>query len=57
LFDVLGKEVATLFDEPQEAGYYAYALRVTNYKLSSGVYYYQLRAGDFIATKKFLLLK
>jgi hypothetical protein len=55
LFDVLGKEVATLVNERQEAGAYNYTLNASN--LSSGVYFYRLQAGNFVQTKKMMLVK
>jgi hypothetical protein len=55
IFDVLGKEVATLVNEEQNAG--RYSINFDGSKLTSGVYYYQLRSGNFIETKKMILLK
>jgi hypothetical protein len=55
LFDVLGNEVATLINENQQAGTFDYVFDAS--ELSSGVYYYQLQAGDFTATKKLILMK
>jgi len=61
VFDVLGKEVATLVNEEKSAGSYEVIfnsvepLHATS--LPSGVYFYQLRAGDYIETKKMILLK
>jgi len=52
---VLGKEVATLVNERQEAGAYNYTLNASN--LSSGVYFYRLQAGNFVQTKKMMLIK
>jgi N-acetylmuramoyl-L-alanine amidase/5-hydroxyisourate hydrolase-like protein (transthyretin family) len=57
IFDVLGNEVAILVNESQQAGKHNYELGIRNYELSSGVYFYQLRAGDFIQTKKMIVLK
>ncbi|MFA6598119.1 MAG: glucoamylase family protein [Ignavibacteriaceae bacterium] len=61
VFDILGNEVVTLVNEMQQAGRYNYKLRSANsgrnYELSSGVYFYQLQAGDFLQTKKMLVLK
>jgi len=57
IYDLLGKEVATLVNEFQKPGTYNYQLSTSNYQLSSGVYFYQLQAGNFIATKKLILLK
>jgi predicted lipoprotein with Yx(FWY)xxD motif len=60
VFDILGNEIATLVDEYRPAGRYevefnSHSGNVRN--LPSGVYFYQLRAGDFIETKKMILLK
>ena len=55
VFDVLGTEVATLVNEYKPAGYHSVIF--TNNYLSSGIYYYQLKAGSFVETKKMLLLK
>ena len=55
VFDVLGNEIATLVDEYKPAGSYQVDFNASG--LSSGVYFYKLRAGNFIQTKKLLLLK
>ena len=55
IFDILGKEVATLVDEYKPAGIYDVQFTMNN--LSSGVYFYQLKAGTFTQTKKMILLK
>ena len=55
VFDVLGREVATLVNEAKAPGKYEIQFDASN--LSSGVYYYQLRAGSFVATKKMLLIR
>jgi|WetSurSiteA1Bulk_404760.scaffolds.fasta_scaffold03524_3 hypothetical protein len=55
VYDILGNEVATLVNEEQIAGEYEVELNVTT--LPSGVYFYQLKAGSFVETKKMLLLK
>lgn len=55
LFDVLGRRVATLVDRDYSTG--TYNLTVDGSKLSSGNYFYKMEAGDFVATKKMLLLK
>lgn len=55
VFDVLGKEVASLVNEKKEAGSYTVEFSVTN--LASGTYFYRLKAGDFIQTKKMIILK
>jgi Secretion system C-terminal sorting domain len=55
VYDVLGKEVATLIDEYKQAGKYETEFNAAN--LPSGVYFYKLQAGSFISTKKMILLK
>ena len=55
VYDVLGNEIATLVNEYKLAG--SYEVEFDGGKLSSGVYYYQLKAGDYLETKKMLLLK
>jgi beta-glucuronidase len=57
VYDVLGREVATLVNEYQQAGTYNSILNTQNYKLSSGVYFYTLRAGDYVSTRKLVLVK
>ncbi|MFA6597452.1 MAG: LamG-like jellyroll fold domain-containing protein [Ignavibacteriaceae bacterium] len=57
VYDVLGNEVATLVNEEKQPGVYNYELGIRNYELSSGVYFYQLRAGGFVQTKKMIVLK
>jgi hypothetical protein len=55
VYDILGREIASLINEEQNAGYHEINFNAS--KLSSGVYLYQLKAGQFIETKKMLLLK
>ena len=57
VFDVLGREVATLVNEYKQAGKYGVQFSSDAFRLSSGVYFYQLRAGSFVETKRMLLLK
>ncbi len=59
IFNVLGNEFATLVDEFKPAGRYEveFQTAVGNYQLASGVYYYQLKAGNFIETKKMILVR
>jgi hypothetical protein len=55
IYDVLGREVATLVNEQKNAGNYEVQFNAAN--LASGVYIYSLNAGDFTASKKLILLK
>lgn len=57
LFDVLGRKVATLVNARQEAGAYQYGLNSSTYNLSSGVYFYSLKANGFVLAKKLVLMK
>ena len=55
IFDILGQEIETLVDEQKYVGTY----EITWYaeKLSGGIYFYRLQAGDFVETKKMVLLR
>jgi hypothetical protein len=55
VMNVLGQEVAILVNGNQDAGTHTVPFDASG--LSSGVYFYRLRAGDFVATKKLVLLK
>lgn len=55
VFDVLGNEVSSLVNEQKEAGQYEINFNAAS--LSSGVYYYSITAGNFTASKKFILMK
>jgi hypothetical protein len=55
VFDILGKEVATLVDKQQAAGKYSVEWKAVG--MPSGVYYYRLQAGSFSETKKLVLVK
>lgn len=57
VYDVLGKEVATLVNEEKPAGNYEAEFRTNDLHLSSGIYFYRLQAGDFAVTKKMILLR
>jgi hypothetical protein len=55
IFDVLGREVATLVSEELSTGKYSTQWNAAG--LGSGVYFYRLQAGSFMETKKLLLLR
>ncbi len=63
VYDILGKEIAALVNEQQQAGRYSINFNTTNDNqlttntLPSGVYFFQLRAGNFVETKKLILMK
>ncbi len=59
IYDVLGKEVATLVDEEKPAGVYEVEFNPASSikNPASGIYFYQLKAGEYVETKKMLLLK
>ena len=60
VYDVLGEEVATLVDEYKPAEKYEVVFdghSDEGQNLSSGVYFYQIKAGNFIQTKKMLMIK
>ncbi|RPI60879.1 MAG: T9SS C-terminal target domain-containing protein, partial [Ignavibacteriales bacterium] len=55
IYDILGREVLTLVNEEKPAGRYEVNFNASS--LASGVYFYQIKAGSFIQTKKLMLLK
>lgn len=55
VFDVTGRKVSTLINSFLSAG--TYSLNFDSGELSSGVYFYKLKAGDFVAVKKMALIK
>ena len=60
VYDMLGREITRLVNTTQEAGYRSVQWDATDSfgkSVSAGVYLYQIRAGEFIQTKKMVLLK
>jgi hypothetical protein len=55
VYDLLGREITTLVDEYKTAGSYEVEFLATG--LTSEIYFYQIKAGEFLQTKKMLLLK
>jgi Secretion system C-terminal sorting domain len=55
VYDILGKEVATLVNAEQQAGLHELNFNASN--LSSGIYFYKLETSSFVKTNKMLLLK
>ncbi|MCX7874869.1 MAG: CotH kinase family protein [Melioribacteraceae bacterium] len=57
IYDPLGNEIETLVNEYQKGGTYNYSFNTLKHKLSSGVYFYRLQAGNYVDTKKLMILK
>ena len=57
VYDLLGREVATLVDEYKKPGKYNSKFSTLNSTLSSGIYFYSLNAGNFSTAKKMIYLK
>ena len=60
IYDMLGREVKTLINQTQDAGYRSVIWDATNdygKPVSAGIYLYQIQAGEYISTKKMVLLK
>jgi hypothetical protein len=55
IYDILGREITTLINETSQPGRYEIKWNATGY--SSGIYFYRIQAGNFVQTKKLLLLK
>jgi hypothetical protein len=55
VFNTLGQQVATMVNDEIEAGYYEVQFNAEG--LASGVYFYRLHAGDYVARKRLLVLK
>ncbi|MBK7267092.1 MAG: T9SS type A sorting domain-containing protein [Ignavibacteriales bacterium] len=57
IYDIQGREVATILDEYREAGHHSLMIDAAKYSLNSGVYFYCLSAGGKTITRKMVLLK
>ena len=59
IYDILGSEVATLVNEEKPAGNYEVEFKssVGSLQLASGIYFYRLKTGSFVETKKMILIK
>jgi flagellar hook assembly protein FlgD len=60
IYDIMGREVRTLVNHNQDAGFKSVIWNATNdygKPVSAGVYLYQIQAGEFRQTKKMVLLK
>ena len=57
VYDMLGREISTLVDEFKQAGSYNSHYSILNSQLPSGIYFYRLQSGNFVSTKKMILIK
>ncbi len=57
IFDLLGREIATVVDEYQYAGSHSVPFSISNYHIASGIYFYQLKAGSFSETRRMAVIK
>ena len=55
VYNILGQEVSTLINKEMNAGTYSFNFNASN--LSSGVYFYSINTGNYVATKKMILMK
>lgn len=55
VYDALGRRVRVLLDRPVEPGYHS--VQIDGYGLPSGLYFYTLRAGNFVQTRKMLIIR
>ena len=55
LFNLLGQEVATLYEGQLQAGEHKLLFEATN--LTSGIYFYRIQAGDYLGMKRMILMK
>ena len=63
IYDILGREVTTLVNEKQEPGNYEVVFDASSspsargIRITSGIYFYRLKVGDYVDTKKMVLIK
>ncbi len=55
IYDITGREIKTLVNEVKQAGYYTVDFNGSS--LASGVYFYMIKSGDFVMTKKMVMVK
>ncbi|MDX2128968.1 MAG: tetratricopeptide repeat protein [Chloroherpetonaceae bacterium] len=57
VFDVLGRKIVTLLNQNQKEGNYSIRFNASQFLLTSGAYFYRLKAGNYVETKKMVLVK
>jgi hypothetical protein len=57
IYDILGREIATLENKELGPGTYNVLFDTQKYRMASGVYFYRLKAGEFTNTKKMVLMR
>ncbi|MCW9066782.1 MAG: T9SS type A sorting domain-containing protein, partial [Ignavibacteriaceae bacterium] len=55
VYDMLGNELEKLVSDKKDAGYYEVSFDASKY--NSGIYFYRIQSGDFVETKKMVLMK
>jgi hypothetical protein len=55
IYDILGNELATIVNDEKSTG--SYEVEFNRSKLASGIYFYKLKNGNYIKTKKMVLIK
>jgi hypothetical protein len=55
VYDGIGRDVTTLVDEMKDAGVHSVTFNASTF--ASGLYFYQLRAGNYFETRKMMLLE
>jgi hypothetical protein len=55
IYDILGREIYSLVNENKQAGYYSVNFNGSN--LASGIYFYRIKAGDYVNVKRMALIK
>ncbi len=57
VYNILGTEITTLVDDYKQPGQYSVKLSADDFQLSSGIYFYRLKAGSFSQTNKMVIIK
>jgi len=57
IYDLLGREIAELVNETKDAGRYSIDFNASKHMMASGIYFYRIKAGEFVDTKRMVLVK